>query len=187
MQAAAAALRQGTVDERFVAARVLGDFSEAVPVLRAALDSEADANVRAAIFTSLARLDTAPSFAAILEFLRGDDAAARTAARDALMLMPARIEAGLAQLLRDPDPDVAVLACDFARAIDPQAAAAIVGEFLEDARDVNVVAAAVEVLAEAGSVAHLPVLARCAARFDRETFLVFAIGIASSRILARAK
>ena len=52
-------------------------------------------------------------------------------------------------------------------------------------RQINVCAAAIEVLAEVGSPAALPFLAECGRRFRGAPFLEFAIAIATERINAQ--
>jgi hypothetical protein len=49
-------------------------------------------------------------------------------------------------------------------------------------QQINVCAAAIEVLAEVGSPAALPFLVECGQRFRGAPFLGFAIGIATERI-----
>ena len=56
----------------------------------------------------------------------------------------------------------------------------LLGALLERESDVNVCAAAVDVLAEIGDATILPALARCAERFSGEPFLVFAVKVAST-------
>ena len=65
-----------------------GRKTRRVAVLAAALSRESDPRVREAIFTGLARIATAESAAAVLPYLRSDDAGLRTAALDALRAMP---------------------------------------------------------------------------------------------------
>ena len=76
-------------------------------VLASALSRESDPRVREAIFTGLARIATAESAAAVVPYLRSDDASLRTGAIDALRAMPRLRAAHLPLLLADPDADVA--------------------------------------------------------------------------------
>jgi hypothetical protein len=84
--------------------------------------------------------------------------------------------------LNDRDPDVRLLACEIARVLPAGDASGALGELLERETHSNVCSAAVEVLAETGNVASLPILARCAARFPDDPFLTFAVKVASDRI-----
>jgi HEAT repeat protein len=181
-----AALEVPGADDRWKAARGLAAFPQAAAVLGAAGASEADAQVREAIFTALARIGTADSAAALAPYIRSDDAGLRTGAMDALKAMPQVLEGVLADLLKDPDADVRVLACDLARELPSALATALLGGVLDMDPEVNVCAAAVDVIADVGSAEALDPLQRCAARFADLSFLQFAIGIARDRLGAQA-
>jgi len=101
---------------------------------------------------------------------------------DALRAMPAVAAEHLSQLLDDSDPDVRLLACEIARALPTGDASRVLGELIEKETNSNVCSAAIEILAETGDVASLPILARCAARFPNDPFLTFAVKTASGRI-----
>ena len=151
-------------------------------MLGLALATEADERVREAIFTSLARIDGPESLEVVLPCLRSDDANLRTGALDALRLMCASAASRLESLLHDPDTDVRILACDLARDMAPDVATALLSAVIEADPEVNVCAAAVDVLAEVGGAGALPSLARCAERFPDQPFLAFAVRVASERI-----
>ncbi|TCT01727.1 HEAT repeat domain-containing protein [Aquabacter spiritensis] len=183
--APAPAFTGGTAEERWAAARAAAGSAEAVPTLAAALATEPDMRVREAIFTSLALIDTDASVQAVLAHVRSDDAGMRTAALDALRAMPRRAGRHLPALLRDPDADVRILACDLCRSVAPPELHALLGPLLETEPEANVCAAAVEVLADGGGPDILPALSRCAARFGGDPFLAFSIRIAAARIAAQ--
>jgi len=179
-------LTSGTDDERWSAARELSGRADAVDVLSAALSRENEPRVREAILTSLARVGTPRSAEAMLPMIRSDDASQRTGALDALRLMPAALDAHLAGLLADPDPDVRLLACDLARGLSSAAASEMLCALLMAEDEANVAAAAIDVLAEVGGPGSLPGLEACAARFVETPFLVFAVKVAIERIGAQA-
>jgi HEAT repeat protein len=179
---AATALRTGLPQERWAAARALAASPASVPALGQALDTEADERVREAIFTSLVRINTAESVETLFGCLRGDDAARRNAALDALKTMSGQVQARLEALLHDADTDVRILACDLARDLPSDGTAALLANLLETDPAVNVCVAAIETLAEIGSTDVLPALARCADRFPDQAFLRFAVTAASGRI-----
>jgi len=182
LAAAAAVLQHGTIPERWAVVRALGDAA-AVPLLAAALHTEAEPQLREAMFTALVRIGTAESFAAVLLHLRSDHAATRTAALGALKLMPAQASTRLEGLLRDDDADIRVLVCELARVV-PEGETALIGLLAREA-GVNICAAAVEILAEIGGPASLAALEACAARFPGVTFLQFSIRLAAGQIAAR--
>jgi HEAT repeat protein len=183
----AAALKSASADARWSAARGLAALPEGVQALSEALRVETDARVREAMFTSLARIGTPQSAAAAAPYLRSDDAEVRTGALDALRAMPQAARPELPSLLEDPDADVRLLACEIVRGLPGTDAVGLLVALLERETDVNVCAAAIEVVSEIGDPTILPALARCAERFAREPFLVFAIKVASDRIGPRAE
>ena len=175
-------LQTGDAEARWTAARGLAGRPEAVPALAQALTDERDPRVREAILTSLARTGAGEAADAILPLARSDDAGVRTAALDALRLMPRALAECLDGLLADPDIDVRILACDLARELPGPVATRLLSVVLLRETEANVCAAAVDVLAEAGDREALPALASCEARFAATPFLAFAIGAARNRI-----
>ena len=179
------ALRVGTDDQRWAAARALSGRPEAAPALGAALKSEPDARVREAILTSLVRIGTPESAEAILPLIRCDDAGRRTGAVDALRLMPGALAGRLGDLLNDADADVRVLACDLARELPAGEATDLLSDLLAREQEANVCAAAVDVLVECAGPEALAALDACAERFSDVPFLVFSLKIAGERIRDR--
>ena len=188
-------LRSGTAEQRWRAARALGlaagsetDSSAAVAdgtkLLAEALKTEAELRVQEAIFTSLVRIGTREAVDAVIPCLRGDDAALRIGALDALRAMIGSVRAVLPTLLADPDADIRLLVCDLARELPTDDATKLLCDVLSREHEVNVCSAAVDVLADVGGIEALPVLRAMADRFSAETFLMFAVKVAEERILA---
>lgn len=180
--AAPASLTSGSPDARWTAARALAATPDSVPALAQALTAESDARVREAIFTGLARIATPDSAAAVLPYLRSDDATFRTGALDALRAMPEAAKPHLETLLGDPDADVRLLACEIVRNLDGAEATRLLCKLLDTERETNVCASAVDVLAEIGNADALPHLTRCADRFKDDPFLGFSIKVAADRL-----
>lgn len=178
----AASLSEGTIDQRWAAARAAASRPGGVALLAAALSQERDPLVLQAIFTGLASAATAESAAAVLPFIRSEEASLRAAALDALRAMPEASRSYIADLLGDPEADVRLLSCELVRSLPEAEANRLLIELLDSEADKNVAAAAVEVLAEIGRREALPVLARCAERFAGEPFLAFSIKVATDRI-----
>ena len=185
-EAASAGLRNPDADARRGAARALGAFPQAADVLGRAAMSERDERVREAMFTSLARIGTEQSVLALLPHIRSDDSSRRTGAMDALKAMPEMMAVVLLGLLGDPDADVRGLACDLVRELPSAEATALLKDVLDTDTEINVCAAAVDVIADIGSLDALPHLRRCASRFPDQPFLQFAIRIALDRIGTQA-
>lgn len=180
------ALTNGTDEQRWSAARAAAELPGCAPALGAALAREKAPRVRGAIVTSLARIATPDSVAALLPYLRSDDARARTEATDALTAMKDAAWPYLSELLRDRDADVRMLACGLVRNMPSESAVRLFCELLDSEPEPNVCAAAVDALAEIGGPEALPVLARCEQRFRTAPFLAFAIKIVIDRIRAQA-
>jgi HEAT repeat protein len=180
----AASLAGATSDERWAAARAAVGRPDGAALLAGALSQENDARVREAIFTGLARIASAESAAAVVPYLRSDDASLRTGAIDALRAMPQAAGPHLQHLLADPDADVRLLSCELARGLPEGDANRLLCDLLEVETEKNVCAAAVEVLAEIGRPEALPSLTRCATRFDGDPFIAFSIKVAIERIVA---
>lgn len=180
-----AALTAGSDDERWTAARAAATHPEAVAALAAALPREREARVRGAIFNSLARIASSESAAALLPYLRSDEASLRTGAIDALRSMPAALAPHLSGLLTDPDPDVRLLSCELVREQPETEANQLLAIVLERESEANVCAAALEVASEIGGPDLLDALVRCEQRFSADPFLGFSIGVARERIEAQ--
>jgi HEAT repeat protein len=180
--AVSASLTEGTSDQRWAAARAAAGTPDGVALLAGALSRESDPRVREAIFTSLARVATVQSAAAVVPFLRSDDSNLRTGAIDALLAMPQAASVHLPGLLADRDADVRLLSCGLVRGLPDAEANRLLCDLLDIETEKNVCAAAVEVLAEIGQPEALSSLARCAARFESDPFITFSIKVATDRI-----
>ena len=179
-------LAAGSDEERWSAARAAADMPDSVEALGEALTRETNTRIRQAIFTSLARIATPQSVDVVRDYLRSDDAHARTEACDALTAMKDAAWPYCAALLRDHDVDVRVLACGLVRNMPSESAVPLFCALLDSESDTNVCAAAIDALAEIGRPEALPALARCHERFRETPFLAFAIRIATDRIRAQS-
>jgi HEAT repeat protein len=179
-------LASADAEERWAAARAVIDVPGGLDALVAALGRESDSRVREAMFTSLTRIGSVESIDAMVQFLRSDDARLRTGALDALRTLGPALGSYLPRLLSDADNDVRMLSCEIARALPSEQATQTLCKLLASEAEPNVCAAAIEVLAEVGNSSALPVLAQCAARFHSSAFLVFAIKVATDRILSQS-
>jgi HEAT repeat protein len=179
-------LVSGNHEERWSAARAAVDAPGGTAALAAALQSEVDPRVREAMFTSLARIGSPESINAIVRFLRTDNASLRTGALDALRTLHDLVREQLPALMNDDDSDVRLLSCEVVRDLAGKEATLMLCDLLRRETEPNVCAAAIDVLAEVGDAAALPVLADCATRFPDTPFLAFAIKVATDRILEQS-
>jgi HEAT repeat protein len=178
-------LENGTVSERWAAARALAQDANAVPLLVGALRAEQAPEVREAIFTSLVLIRSKEAAAAVASIIRSDDAQLRTGALDALGAMMDVGQPLLPALLSDPDPDVRLLACELVRPLDPHDGTELLRALLETEQLPNVCGAAVDVLSEVGVSTAVDVLQRCAMRFEGDPYLSFALSDAIERTSKR--
>lgn len=181
-----AALASPMEETRWAAARSAAGLAGSATALAAALQVETSARVREAMFTSLARMGGNAAAAGVLPLLRSDDANLRTGALDALRIMVRNAPSLLPPLLADADPDVRILSCELARVLPGEAATSMLCGLLQHEAEINVCAAAVDVLAEAGLVDALPALEACTLKFTDSQFIAFAIQVAADRISSRS-
>jgi HEAT repeat protein len=85
-------------------------------------------------------------------------------------------------LFGDSDTDVRILATELARNMPAKDAMQVLCRLLENEQHPNVCAAAIDVLAEVGTLDAVPSLRACAARFANTPFLPFAVETTIARI-----
>lgn len=140
--------------------------------------------VQQALFTALTRLATPASAGVLLPLLRSESAPLRNGAIEALASMPAATGAHVGPLLHDADPDVRIFTVNLLGDLRHPQVTPWLLDVLQQDTAVNVVAAAVEVMAEIGQPEHVEALRAAAARFATDPFMAFAIGMAIERIEA---
>lgn len=164
------------------AAHALATDPLAAPELCAHLPGEADASVREAVLTALARIASSDAAAGLAALLAGEDVALRNGALESLHQMPPEVVAPVVEpLLRSADSDVRIFAAHLVgRVGNPRRVDALL-PVLEHDPHVNVCLAAAEALAETGDPRLLPGLERLARRFPDDPFVAFACGAARAR------
>lgn len=179
-----AQLRSAQAEDRRWAARDLAEHASAATALGEALLSERDARVREALFISLTALASDKAVAGLLPLLRSEDAALRNGAIEALSSMPQAVAPRISALLHDSDPDVRIFTVNLLG--DLRHAQVLPWLLLVLAQDteVNVVAAALEVLAEVGQPQHVPALVAVRQRFADDPFIGFSVEMATQRMEA---
>ena len=179
-----AQLAEGDAEQRRWAARDLAGEPQAAAALGEQLLRETRAEVRESIFTTLSGLGTETAAAALLPLLRSEDAMLRNGAIEALAAMPQAVGPRIAGLLHDGDPDVRIFTVNLLGELrHPQVQAWLLQVLAHDT-ELNVVAAAVEVLAEVGAPEHAAALRAARSRFADDEFLGFAVDMAIDRIEA---
>jgi len=164
------------------AARDLAIHPDAVPELCQHLARERDLSVREVMFTTLGCLGGDDVIDGLVPLLRSEDANLRNGAIEVLAELPEEVGPHIEVLLRDADADVRIFTLNLMNDLrHPQVGQWLANVLTHDPH-VNVVAAALEVLAEVGTpqAAHAPQLAR--QRFADDPFIGFAADLAQQRI-----
>jgi HEAT repeat protein len=158
---------------------------DAIVPLCACLPQETSPAVRQAIFDSLAAIGSAEVVAAVLPFLRSEDAALRNGAVSLLQELPEPVARHMADLLADPDPDVRILSIDILQTLAHPDVPGWLRQLLEHEADANVVGTAVDRLVETGSPELAGLLADVRRRFADEPYIQFACDLALARLGGR--
>lgn len=164
------------------AARDLGRHPEAVPALAARLSAEAAPAVREAILDSLLAIGSDEAVEELLVFLRSEDAALRNGAVAVLQQLPDPVSRRMRGLLADADPDVRIMAIDILQTLPHVEVPLWLSDLLGHERQVNVVGAAIDRLAEIGTEDMLPLLDEVRDRFAGEPYIQFAVDTVIRRI-----
>lgn len=167
---------------RRAAVRGLADHPEAAMELCDRLEVETSPSVRAVLFTTLIQLQSPTVAARLADFLRSDDVPLRNAAIEALQEMPDAVAPHLEQLLADDDSDVRIFAVNVLASLRHVRASEWLIDVMRGDPHVNVCAAAVDGLTEAGGPEALPDLEDLRLRFAGNAFMEFAIDAAMRRI-----
>ena len=164
----------------------LRDAMEAgsVETLAPLLLGETDPFVRETALTYLARLDGAFPGEALIRLMREGDTALRNGAIETLGSLGERAVDALAPLILDAgaDTDARIYALTALALVASSRAAKLALDVALTDADVNICAAAVDVVAQSGVRAMAAALDRVAARFPERPFLAFAAGAAQHRL-----
>jgi len=167
------------------AVRDLAAYPEAVPELFQRLQVEKEHVVREAIFSTLQQVGGQEVVAGLIDLLRSEEASLRNEAIEVLQTMPNEIAPHIEKLLADPDSDVRIFAIDILQQLAHPNTPQWLASVLERDPHVNVVAAAVDRLAEVGTPEMIPALQGVKQRFAQEHYLGFAVDVVIQRIEER--
>ena len=173
-----------------------GDYASGLAALRAALEARStdalvallvgatDPLVRETALTHLARLDGAYPAQALIRLMREGDTALRNGAIETLGSLGERAVYALAPLIGDAgaDTDARIYALTALALVDSPRAAKLALDVALNDPDVNVCAAAVDVVAESGVRGMAAALDKVAARFPERPYLAFAAEAAQHRL-----
>lgn len=170
------------VARRRQAALMIGGMETACVAIGERLRVEAHASVREALLGALTRTPCQAAVDVLLPLLRQEDAYLRNGAIEALASMPGQVGPRVDVLLADADPDVRIFAVNLLGELRHSQVPAWLRQVLSADPHVNVVAAALEVMAEVGGPEDLPAIAQAQARFQADPFIEFAADMARERI-----
>ena len=177
-----AQLKDPDASVRRWAARDLVIHPHAIPALCAHLPEEADRSVREVIFTTLGCLGGEDVAEGLVPLLRSEDANLRNGAIEVLSELPEEAAPHIEELLRDTDADVRIFTLNLLNDLKHPDVGRWLSQVLIHDPHVNVVAAALEVLAEVGTPQALPALKLARQRFADDVFIGFAAELAQQRI-----
>ena len=179
-----AQLRGGDAEQRRWAVRDLTSHPQAAAALGAQLLVERDAAVREAIFLALGTMASDEAVSALLPLLRSEDARLRNGAIEVLSGLPKVVGPRISALLLDADVDVRIFTDNLLGELRHEQVTQWLQQVLLSDREVNVVAAAIEVMAETGQPEHIDALRETRRRFADDPFIGFAADVAIERIRA---
>jgi HEAT repeat protein len=177
-----AQLRDPDAATRRWAARDLGAHPKAAAALCARLADEADTSVRAVLFSSITQLGGAEVVQAMMSLLRSEDPSLRTGAIEVLGALPEAVAPHIERLLADADGDVRIFTVNLLGELRHPRVPQWLVQVLQRETAVNVVGAALEVLAEVGQPEALPALQATRRRFADDAYIAFAADLAIERI-----
>jgi len=178
-----AQLQDADITVRRWAARDLAAHPRAAEAVCARLAHESDVSVRAVLFSSAARLGGSVVVNALLPLLRSEDAGLRNGAIEVLAGLPDAVAPHIERLLHDVDSDVRIFTVNLLGDLQHAQVPQWLAQVLLHEPAVNVVGAAIEVLAEVGTTETLPALRSAAQRFADDAYIGFSVDLALARIV----
>lgn len=166
------------------AARDLAAHPAAATAVCASLASEREASVRAVLFSTATALGGEPVVQAMVALLRSEDPALRNGAIEVLGSLPAAVGPHIDRLLLDADSDVRIFTVNLLGDLRHAQVPRWLAQVLQADTEVNVVGAALEVLAEVGGAEALPALRAARRRFADDPYISFSADLAIARIEA---
>lgn len=169
-------------DIRRSAARACRAFPDAIGLIAGRLGVEEDTRVIEALVLNLVAIGGPAAAAALAPLLRSDRAGCRFAAAEALADMGPDALPFFDALIRDPDPQVRIMAAEIARGRAGVAAVQTLEHLLATEEEINVCCAFIDVLAEIGTVETAAALTAVLERIPDNPFLRFSVETALSRL-----
>lgn len=164
------------------AARDLLDCPQSVPALVARLAMETDMSVREVVLTTLTRLGNEAAVNGLMACLQSQDAGLRNEAIACMQQLPQEVAPIMQQLLASPQPDLRIFAVNILASLcHPEVESWLIQVISQD-EHVNVCAAALDLLAEVGTVRAQAAITQVRSRFADEPYIQFAADLAFMRV-----
>lgn len=171
-----------SIEERRWAARDLKDFPQSVPSLIEIVLSEQDHVIREVIFSTLQSIGNQEVVKGLIPILSEEDAELRNSAIEVLQAIPDEISEHIIALLNNRDSDVRIFAIDILQVLAHQRTPEWLLSVLKDETHVNVVATALDRLAEVGTPDMADAIIEVRERFKDEQYIQFACKTVLRRI-----
>lgn len=172
---------------RRIAARAAFNFPDLVDNFIEHLSHETSFEVREALLYSLQRIGTAKVVEGLLPLLSSEEASLRNSVIEILQEIPHEMENHIIELLNNPDSDIRIFAIDILQQLRHEKAPTWLLSVLKDEEHINVVAAAIDKLAEIGTPEMIATIKVVNAKFEGEAYLQFACATAIERISLSAE
>lgn len=164
------------------AARDLALIDGSTSILLDALNTEKERVVFEAILDALQSIGTDEVVMGLIPLLRSEHAAQRNAVIEVLQSLPDVVALHIIELLNDKDSDVRIFAIDILQVLAHPDTPKWLLSVLKDETHINVIATAVDRLAEVATPDMLDDIKALKERYPDEAYLHFAIDTAVSRI-----
>lgn len=175
-------LRSGTAQERRWAARDLSGRQEAAEPLCQAFGEETELSVRAAIGDGLLAIGDESVVRGILPYLHSEDAGQRNFAVEILQKLPEVSSNYVEELLHHTDPDIRIFAINICQYLAHAPTTDWLLDVIRNDTHINVIATAIDGLAEIGTPEMTEELSALKRRFAGDPFICFAVDQAILRI-----
>ena len=138
--------------------------------------------MRAALFNTLTQLGDELAVTAFVELLRSEDAELRNGSIAALKCLPEQTGRHISMLLQDQDADVRIFTINILEALPHSDVPIWLSQVIEEEQNVNVCAAALDLLAEQGTSEMVPALQAVKERFADTPYITFVVDLIIERI-----
>ncbi|MEO0274673.1 MAG: HEAT repeat domain-containing protein [candidate division WOR-3 bacterium] len=171
-----------SASERRWAARDLAQYSEASPYLLKFLQKERDISVREVILSSLLAIKDEVAIKGLIDLLNSDDALLRNEVIETLKEMPEEVAPYIEKLINQDNSDLRIFAINIMESLRHPKVLVWLKEILEKDKNVNVIANALDLVAEVGTEEFLPLIEKVKDTFKDEPYIQFVADLAIGRI-----